>query len=1041
MLASDGKADRIAREFLMNSDALAARIEQLLGSTELSSGESVASKLPTIPNHEIVARIGSGSYGEVWLARSVTGTLRAVKVVWRSRFVIERPYEREFHGIVQFEPISRSHPAVVNVLHVGRDDSAGFFFYVMELADDANADRRLDDTGVSTGSVNSYVARTLASDLKARGRLPVSDVLSLGAQLAGALGHLHRHGLVHRDVKPSNVIFAGGQPKLADIGLVTGINEEHSFVGTEGFIPPEGPGSERADLFSLGRLLYEAATGKNRSDFPSLPDDLDRWQNAEREALLELNAVLTRACASEAKNRHVNAAELAGDLNLILAGRSVRHAYRVERRLRRAKLVSSVALVLVFLAIGSNWLLRRQRDISDARARSEKALRERAETAEREGQQQIYTALLEQARATVLSKELGHRVRALDAIRRAAAISNSVALRGAAVSALALPDLRFERQWPIPSDLTLIEPDRSFERIAFCRGNGPVEIRSMSDRREIAVLPASTNRAAYVAVWSPDGRYLAVKRDYDPQAELVGFEVWDVPGTRQLLLLQNGTKDAISFHPHLPHLLIGMAPTKAAIWEVGTGREIGRYSLGGKAALAKFSPDGGEFAALHSAGDNWALTIVDCQNGSARLTRIFPEVTPDYASSFEWHPSGHWIALSDRAGAVHWMDTQTGESRVLGHHKAAAVATVFSPEGRYLFTGGWDRELICWDVKTSLRAFTIGLDSYQLKIRHDRKQCVILPWSEKTLQLYAFEQPAFYREFGEDLGGGRNYAAFSSDGRWLAACGGERLIVWDLARDAPGTVISEQAIRHLSFAPHGELFASRIGGGFRWSITPGPTPDSPAQVKPRELGNTQGLVSLCSLSNGVVFSGTRGSKLVGFEHLGDESGSWKPSVDGLNGASPDGRWLGMFRTYDPDLYLHRLPNLEEVAKLTHPGPIGNLEFSPSGGELALASGVGVEFWNTTTWERTRLLTNFTRVLYSLDERTFWLSTHYRSAGLYDAKTAELLLPLPSGTSPLAMSPNGQFLAVTVDARRVQVWDLTAVKDRLRELGLDWNDPN
>ena len=112
---------------------------------------SVLPGLPAVPDHVLVRLIGQGSYGEVWLARSTLGTLRAVKMVYRSRFDSDRPYEREFSGIQRFEPISRSHEGLVDILHVGRNDAEGFFYYVMELADDEPAVESKNELRVESG--------------------------------------------------------------------------------------------------------------------------------------------------------------------------------------------------------------------------------------------------------------------------------------------------------------------------------------------------------------------------------------------------------------------------------------------------------------------------------------------------------------------------------------------------------------------------------------------------------------------------------------------------------------------------------------------------------------------------------------------------------------------------------------------------------------------------------------------------------------------------------------------------------------------------
>ncbi len=267
---------------------------------------------PAIPDHEVLRKIGGGAYGEVWLARGVTGALRAVKVVWREDFEDERTFEREFEGILKFEPISRDHPALVNVLHVGRSpDGVSFYYYVMEIGDDMTSGQDINPI--------EYEPRTLRADNHQGSQWDTSDCIDVGLRLAEALDHLHERGLAHRDVKPSNVIFVNGRAKLADIGLVA-VRGQRTFVGTEGFVPPEGPGSAQADVYSLGKVLYEIATGKDRLAFPELPDEMPA--GADRKRWLELNRIICDICEPRISKRKIaTAANLADALRRLQRGK------------------------------------------------------------------------------------------------------------------------------------------------------------------------------------------------------------------------------------------------------------------------------------------------------------------------------------------------------------------------------------------------------------------------------------------------------------------------------------------------------------------------------------------------------------------------------------------------------------------------------------------------------------------------------------------------------------------------------------------------
>jgi hypothetical protein len=301
---------------------------------------------PADLDFQIVRLIGQGAYGDVWLVRDQSGNYFACKVVYRESFREDRPYEREYEGIQKFEPVSRISESQVKILHVDRRDDSGYFYYIMELGDDVRSGTAI--------APESYVPKTLRSEIQQRGRLPARECIQIGLSLSSALENLHRHGLIHRDIKPANIIFVNGVPKLADIGLVTDLDVTISYVGTEGFIPPEGPKSAQADVYALGKVLYEIATGKDRLDFPELPENFSGFPDWE--LLLELNAVIIKACETDPGNRYASAKKFHDDLALLSAGKSVRKTRATRRRIGLLLRVAGGVAALAVIAAGVFYL-------------------------------------------------------------------------------------------------------------------------------------------------------------------------------------------------------------------------------------------------------------------------------------------------------------------------------------------------------------------------------------------------------------------------------------------------------------------------------------------------------------------------------------------------------------------------------------------------------------------------------------------------------------------------------------------------------------
>jgi serine/threonine protein kinase len=250
--------------------------------------------------HELIQLIGKGAYGEVWLGRDELGNYHGIKIVRRDRFADRAPFEREYRGLLQYTPISRTHHGLVHILNVGRDNAAGVFFYVMELADCINGGREIVP--------QNYVPHTLEKSLSMQGHLPLPECLRIGIELCEGLSYLHSKQLIHRDIKPANIVFVNGMAKLADVGLITHIAEarrDPKHLGTEGFIPPEGPGTPLADVYSLGKVLAEAAFG--RTTLPAPEECVDP-------IMAQFAGIIARASHDSAENRSASPEVLQAEL-------------------------------------------------------------------------------------------------------------------------------------------------------------------------------------------------------------------------------------------------------------------------------------------------------------------------------------------------------------------------------------------------------------------------------------------------------------------------------------------------------------------------------------------------------------------------------------------------------------------------------------------------------------------------------------------------------------------------------------------------------
>jgi len=399
-------------------------------------------------------------------------------------------------------------------------------------------------------------------------------------------------------------------------------------------------------------------------------------------------------------------------------------------------------------------------------------------------------------------------------------------------------------------------------------------------------------------------------------------------------------------------------------------------------------------------------------------------------------------------GSVNVMSAEDGSVRTIGWHKAQAVRSSFVAAGNYLCSGGWDSEANLWNLRTLQRELTVGSGQRWLQFADTGSQAAFIGGNHR-LQLMEFGAAPEGRELIADLQFTARMGVFSANGRWLAMPALDGLAVWDLGRPGPAKVLTQTGMASASFgSSDDELFAANDRRIYRWRLSPAPASETnaPPRLEPLSVFTPRGQVDAAYLLNelqAVLIADADGLRLVPQLNLPINVSPPLHLPIALSALAKDEKRLALVAPQSAVVRILRLPELTVERELTNSAPVRSLVFAPDGGTLAVMTDRSLVKWDTTQWKATQAklvqLGPYSRMAYDPSGRVLLATENARNGGLLDARTLETLLPLPPWTHPVAMSADGRRLAVSVDNRRVLLWDLPAVRTQFRELGIDWSD--